>query len=153
MSTKQLSVEKALRGLPVHELEELINLCCTQGQRSKAYTDDRGNYGLYTHWDYEAIGIAVRFEYYKSVSPSFRLTGKDWGLTFLGYLGTLESHYLKNHEYIEMRVGPLHERGHYDFRRGVQHAPEPLKISAYKFRRRGNLQAFKSDLSLLRLTL
>ncbi len=143
------TIEKALRGLPVEDLVTLINLCCTQGVRSQSYTDDQGRMGRYTHWDYEAIGITVRFEQYKDMSPSFRLIGQDWAVSFVGYRGSVADIALRGKDRVEICIGPLDETNLTNWRL----APVPQKFDAWKFRRRGSLDAFKSDLSLLRMTL
>jgi len=135
-------MEKALRGLTLKELETLINLCCTEGKRSQTYLEDR----MYrdVSWTYDLMGVPVQFFYYKGIRADFRLSGDGWTISFKGTK-------LANPgptQYHDMRIGPLSRDN-----TGWRAQPTAEAFYVYSFRRRGNLDRFRHNLSLLRIML
>jgi len=137
-------VEKALRGLSIDEMVQLINRCCTDGVRSPTYINDRGQLGNFVLWTYETLGITVKFEYYAyGMQPSFKLFGADWAITFKARRNVYGN---EGMEFTELRLGPLEV--------GTRRIPAvPVLLHCHGFRRRGTLDKYRRDLTLLRLTL
>jgi hypothetical protein len=138
-------MEKALRGMSLEEMVTLVNLCCKEGKRSQGYLDDRNRIGNDIFWDHEIMGIRLRFDYYKALHPSFRLSGDDWAISFKG---TRSAEPRGIAEYHDVRIGPLDRNTI-----SIRMPPAPERFYAYSFRRRGSLAQFRHHVSLLRMTL
>jgi hypothetical protein len=137
--------EKALRGISLEDFLTLVNLCCNDGTRSVSYLSDRNRLGNDIFWTHDIMGIPLRFDYYKALHPSFRLSGTEWSVSFKCTRSTQPRDIS---EYHDVRIGPL-EREY----TGWRSPPAPEKFYAYGFRRRGSLAQFRHHVSLLRLTL
>lgn len=136
--------EKTLRGLSLDEMVLLINRCCVDGERSPVYVDDRGRIGNFVVWTYETLGITVKFEYYANgMNPSFRLFGKDWAITFKARRSVYGN---EGMQFSELRLGPL-EKG------SARIPAVPVLLHCHTFRRRGTLDQYRRDLTILRLSL
>ena len=139
---------KALRGLSLQELETLINLCCSEGKRS----DYRraGSLTGDTLWTHNIMGVDVSFKRYSALNPSFRLMGDGWAITFRGSVTSTPD---RLGEHYDIRIGPLESDDRIAKPFFVMPKPASKKYYVYDFRRRGNLDKFKMNLTLLRMML
>ena len=151
----------SLRGLSIRELETLINLCIAEGARSTDYITDAGKIGMEVWWAHEIMGIPVRFRYFKSKPMcSFRIEGRAsegsapaWAVSFKGLQGRLTNTTFVGRlsPYKELvdqiHIGPL------DRDAEMRIAPTDRTYSVGQFRRRGSLQRYRHDFSILRLAL
>jgi hypothetical protein len=142
---KRTNLERGLRGLLLPEMMLMIHQIIEHGERTvgcESYARQRHSEVKVNAiwWSYDFIGIPVEFYYYRALHPNFRLSGDGWAISFK----------------CSRSASPRGITEYYDVRfpRLTEDQPDPLPMYfAHSFRRRGSLDRFKRDMSLLRMTL